>query len=101
VPVLGITRRYVGTEPYSKTMRTYNAAMKSILTVNGVEVIEIERKAEGMDIEAHPNYISATKIRKALRDGDLDSVKDFLPPCTFAYLQSGSAKAVKAKLKEC
>jgi [citrate (pro-3S)-lyase] ligase len=100
VPVLGITRRFVGTEPYSPTTRTYNAAMKRILMMHGVEVIEVERKAEGLDAEGRPNYISATKIRKALREGNLASVRDFLPLCTLAYLQSGTSKAVRTKLKE-
>lgn len=100
VPVLGITRRYVGTEPYSATTRTYNGVMKNILTTYGVDVIEVERKAEGMDAEGKPDYISATKIRKAIRDNNLASVKDFLPPCTLSYLQSGISKAVRAKLME-
>ena len=74
--------------------------MKKILTTYGVEVIEVERKAEGMDAEGNPDYISATKIRKAIREDNLDSVRDFLPPCTLAYLQSGASKAVRAKLRE-
>ena len=37
VPTLGITRRYVGTEPYSATTRAYNAAMKKILTTSGLK----------------------------------------------------------------
>jgi [citrate (pro-3S)-lyase] ligase len=101
VPVLGITRRYVGTEPYSPTTLSYNAAMKKILTAGGVEVIEVERKADGTDAEGNPNYISATKIRKAIREGNLDSVMSFLPPSTRAYLQSGVSRAVRAKLREC
>jgi [citrate (pro-3S)-lyase] ligase len=101
VPALGITRRYVGTEPYSPTTQSYNMAMKKILTDVGVEVIEVERKADGMDAEGNPNYISATKIRKAIREGNLDAVMSFLPPGTLAYLQSGLSKAVRAKLMEC
>ena len=92
VPVLGITRRYVGTEPYSPTTGAYNAAMKKILVTQGVEVIEVERKARGLDDEGCPDYISASKIRKAIREGHLDSVRGFLPPCTLAYLQSGASK---------
>jgi [citrate (pro-3S)-lyase] ligase len=99
-PVLGITRRYVGTEPYSQTTGVYNAAMKKILTAHGIEVIEIERKAEGLDAEGNPNYISATKIRTAIREGRLDAVAPFLPPCTLAYLQSDASEPVRAKLKE-
>jgi [citrate (pro-3S)-lyase] ligase len=99
VPLLGITRRYVGTEPYSPTTRAYNAAMKKILTLCAVEVIEIERRSQGVDTEGKPNYISATKIRNAIRENSLTSILDFLPPCTLAYLQSASSKAVRAKLK--
>ncbi len=99
VPVLGITRRYVGTEPYSPATLTYNAAMKRILKSCDVEVIEVERKADGTDAEGDPNHISATKIRKAIREGSLDSVRTFLPPSTLAYLQSGLSRAVRAKLK--
>jgi [citrate (pro-3S)-lyase] ligase len=101
VPALGITRRYVGTEPYSPTTLSYNMAMKKILGAGGVEVIEVERKADGTDAAGNPNFISATKIRKAIREGNLDSVMSFLPPGTLAYLQSGLSKAVRAKLKEC
>jgi [citrate (pro-3S)-lyase] ligase len=100
VPPLGITRRYVGTEPYSPTTRIYNAAMKKILTPCGVEVIEIERKSSGVDTEGRQNYMSATKIRKAIHEKNLASVMDFLPPCTLAYLQSASSKAVRLKLTE-
>jgi len=99
VPFLGITRRYVGTEPYSTTTRIYNTAMKKILAAHGVEVIEVERKTAGVNAAGLPNYISATKIREAIREGNLDSVMDFLPPCTLAYLQSSSSKDVRAKLR--
>ena len=100
VPTLGITRRYVGTEPYSATTRTYNAAMKRILTNHGVEVIEIERKSVGTDAQGNPDYISATKIREAIREDNLTAILDFLPPCTQAYLQSGLSETVRAKLKD-
>jgi [citrate (pro-3S)-lyase] ligase len=99
VPVLGITRRYVGTEPYSPTTQAYNAAMKKILGRCAVEVVEIERRLQGADSEGKPNYISATKIREAIRENNLTPILDFLPPCTLAYLQSTASKAVRAKLK--
>ena len=100
VPTLGITRRYVGTEPYSPTTQTYNSVMKDALKTHGVEVIEVERKATGLDADGRPNYISATKIRKAIREDRLDAVSPFLPPCTLAYLQSDAFKPVRAKLRE-
>jgi [citrate (pro-3S)-lyase] ligase len=100
VPTLGITRRYVGTEPYSATTRAYNTAMKEILTNHGVEVIEIERKSSGTDARGNPNYISATKIREAIREDNLTAIWDFLPPCTQVYLQSSLSETARAKLKE-
>ncbi len=98
-PVLGITRRYVGTEPYSPTTNAYNAAMRKLLPAFGVEVIEIERKADGLDVDGHPNYISATKIRKAIKDNQLAALSNFLPACTQAYLLSDESEAVRAKLR--
>ena len=99
VPALGITRRYVGTEPYSPTTAAYNAAMKKILPAQGVEVIEIERKAGGTDAGGGPDYISATKIRRAILEGNLDSILNFLPECTRAYLRSAASEAAKKKLR--
>jgi [citrate (pro-3S)-lyase] ligase len=99
VPVLGITRRYVGTEPYSPTTRAYNAAMKKLLTACGVEVIEVERKSLGVNAEGNPDFISATKIRQAISEDNLDSVLEFLPPCTLAYLRSPASKAVRENLR--
>ena len=99
VPALGIDRRYVGTEPYSGTTAAYNAAMKKILPARGVQVIEIERRAEGTDAEGRPDYISATKIRRAIREDRLDSILGLLPECTRAYLQSAASAAVRARLK--
>ena len=98
VPVLGIKKRYVGTEPYSPTTNAYNAAMQRILPAHGVQVVEVERKADGLDAEGHPNYISATKIRNAIRNDELSALLHFLPDCTREYLQSSASQAVRAKL---
>ena len=42
-PVLGISRRFVGEEPFDLITRQYNQSMKKILPVYGVEVVEIPR----------------------------------------------------------
>jgi [citrate (pro-3S)-lyase] ligase len=99
VPVLGITKRYVGTEPYSVTTRAYNAAMQKILPTHGVAVVEIERKTDGTDDAGQPNYISATKIRQAIKEDNLAAIMNFLPPCTRDYLLSAESEAVRARLK--
>jgi [citrate (pro-3S)-lyase] ligase len=89
----------VGTEPYSATTRPQHGHEEN-LTNHGIEVIEIERKSSGTDARGNPNYISATKIREAIREDNLTVVLDFLPPCTQAYLQSTRSESVRAKLRE-
>ena len=100
VPVLKIKRRYVGTEAYCKTTEAYNDAMKSILPAYGVEVIEVERKAVGTNENAIPNYISASKVRQAIREDRLQEVLDFLPHVTREYLLSEDSYLVRQKIRE-
>jgi [citrate (pro-3S)-lyase] ligase len=99
VPVLKITKRYVGTEVYCKTTEAYNNAMKTILPGYHVEVVEIERKsiASGSSI---PDYISASKVRQAIREERFNEVLDFLPDSTRTYLLSDESLPVRMKIKQ-
>jgi len=96
VPVLEITRRYVGTEMYSPITAAYNVAMKKHLPPNGVELIEVPRICCG-DAD---NFISASKVRKAIREDKLDEVLDFLPTSTRRYLLSEESLDVRNKIKK-
>ncbi|MCT4614928.1 MAG: [citrate (pro-3S)-lyase] ligase [Marinifilaceae bacterium] len=95
VPILGINRRYVGTEMYSPVTLAYNTAMKNYLPKNGVELMEIERITNGED----SNYISASKIRQAIREDKLHTVIDFLPESTKSFLLSDESEDVRKKIK--
>jgi [citrate (pro-3S)-lyase] ligase len=97
VPVLGIRKRYVGTENYCKTTLAYNQAMKAILPHYGVEVKEITRKAIG-DIAGEPNFISASKVREAVRQGKLNEIIDFLPDSTREFLFSEESSEIRNKI---
>jgi [citrate (pro-3S)-lyase] ligase len=99
VPVLKIKRRYVGTEVYCKTTHAYNNAMKAILPGYGVTVIEIERKSVGTSGGDTPNYISASKVRQAIKEDRLQEVLDFLPDSTREFLLSEASAPVRAKIK--
>ncbi|MGL4792023.1 MAG: [citrate (pro-3S)-lyase] ligase, partial [Anaerotignaceae bacterium] len=59
-PKLGITKRFVGTEPFCKVTNSYNSAMKKILPDYGIEIEEILRKTN----EETP--VSASEVRKYL-----------------------------------
>lgn len=99
VPTLNIKRRYVGTENYCMTTKAYNDAMKKILPENNCEVIEVTRKAIGMNDKNEPNYISASKIRKAIKEDKLNDIIDFLPNSTRNFLLTDEAKEIIKKIK--
>lgn len=99
VPVMGIRKRYVGTENYCKITGAYNLAMKAILPSYGVEVIEVIRKACGSDENNLPDYISASKVRKAIKHDQLESIIDFLPESTRDFLFSEASLDIRLKIK--
>jgi [citrate (pro-3S)-lyase] ligase len=98
VPVLGITRRYVGTENYCKTTLAYNNAMKKFLPKAGVELIEVPRITIESEFESD-GIVSASKVRKAIKDDKLEQILPFLPEVTRNFLHSDESKGIIAKIK--
>lgn len=91
---LGITKRYVGTEPFSPTTKIYNQAMVDILNESGIEIILLPRLKNSQD------YISASKVRQLLKDGQIDRTKEMLPQTTYDFLISEQGREIINKLKE-
>ena len=75
-PALGITKRFVGTEPFCPVTRAYNESMKILLPKHGIEVIEIERR----------DGISASRVREAIQSRDIETVKSLVPKSCFDYI---------------
>jgi len=98
VPVLGITKRYVGTEQYCTTTAAYNLAMKNILPAVGVEVIEVMRLATTATTKL-PIFISASNIRQAIKMDKLNDVIEFLPDSTREFLFSEESTEIRQKIK--
>ncbi|HNW98912.1 MAG TPA: [citrate (pro-3S)-lyase] ligase [Bacteroidales bacterium] len=94
-PVLEIKKRYVGTETYCKTTAEYNKSMKYILSKNNIELIEIPRLAIGSE----DNFVSASKIRKAIKENKLDEFLEFLPDSTKKFLLSKDSEKIKNQIK--
>ena len=94
VPLLHISKRYVGTENYCNTTANYNLAMKSILAKQGIEIIELERKTIGKP----DNYISASKVRNAIKSGRLNDILNFLPDSTKEFLLSENSTEIRNKI---
>lgn len=70
---LGITVRFVGTEPFCQTTSAYNRLMKRVLPRYGIEVAELERK----------DSISASKVRKLMEEGNTEEIKKLVPETTY------------------
>ena len=81
-PALNIRTRFVGEEPTCLVTRAYNERMEQMLPDMGCAVRVIPRKESG------GAAISASRVRKALEDGDLESIRDLVPETTYIYLQN-------------
>ena len=75
-PALGATIRFVGSEPDDALTRRYNELMREMLP----DVREIERWQENGEV------VSASKVRKALENGDFQRAAALVPPTTIPYL---------------
>ena len=93
-PALKITRRYVGTEPYSESTGLYNLALRRFLPPGGIEVIEVPR------VSASGTIISASKTREYIKQENWDAVKEMVPDCTWRYLRSPEGRKVTNLIKE-
>ncbi len=95
-PALGITHRFVGTEPFCATTNKYNNDMMVWLQdpVRGagpaLDVVEIPRTEYG------GTAISASEVRRHLRSGDLDRIRNLVPPATYELLKTKYVPLVQA-----
>ena len=80
-PALGVSRRYIGTEPMSTVTEQYNRALKDQLPKSGIEPIEIPR------IQSGSASISASRVRALLKSGDFASIEPLVPFSTYAFLR--------------
>lgn len=91
-PALGITRRYVGEEPFSKATNIYNEAMSEVFK-GSLDLVILSRKRQGEEA------ISASKVRSLLAQGEIEKVKSLVPQTTYHYLSSPKGKMVQKKLQ--
>ena len=79
---LGITRRFVGSEPFCPVTSAYNRAMARKLPEKGIELVELPRLEQG------GTAISATAVRKLIREGRWVDIRPLVPEATFAYFSA-------------
>ena len=88
-PALGATVRFVGTEPTDQLTRRYNQLMHEALK----DVREIDR------LEKDGYAVSASRVRKAMEQGDMNTIRQLVPPTTLPYIIAHLAtQALQAEL---
>lgn len=94
-PALGVSVRFVGTEPISPVTEVYNQTLKVRLPKAGVRVEEIPR------LEIHGQPVSATRVRQLLIEHQrvsgalsqladspaFDTLSDLVPAATLDWIQ--------------
>jgi len=101
-PALGITHRFVGTEPICKVTRFYNQQMHQWLSTPTIDspkvtLVEIPR------CEERNSPISASLVRKLLFDNNWQAIEEIVPVTTYAYLKdlfSEDSSAYHAKRRQ-
>lgn len=91
---LGVQRRYVGDEPFSRVTALYNQIMQQHLPQAGVECVVVPRRAESEMV------ISASKVRQAIQQNDFALLEKLVPKTTFDYFTRPEAAAVIARIQQ-
>ncbi|HEX4499701.1 MAG TPA: [citrate (pro-3S)-lyase] ligase [Scandinavium sp.] len=90
-PALGITHRFVGSEPYCSLTCAYNQRMHEILhdpsrSGPAVEVVELAR------MEKNGMAISASRVRKLYAERNWAAISALVPKGTLVFLQQHAAE---------
>lgn len=91
-PVFNIEKRYVGTEPYCRVTEKYNSALMDVLPGFKIEVKLIKR------LENKGAAISASGVRKLIKNGEWDEIRKMVPDVTYEFLTSDEGKTVVEKM---
>lgn len=90
---LGVDIRFFGSEPTDIVTSAYNDSVKEILGVRGIEVKIFERKS------LDGTVISASRIRKLIKEDKIDETFKYLPNSTINYLKSDDGKKIIEKIQ--
>ena len=77
---LNIKYRFVGEEPTDMVTKQYNEQMRTILGMFAIQVEEIPRKMIANEV------ISASRVRKYMKEDKWDEVSKLVPKTTYEYL---------------
>lgn len=75
-----IRTRFAGEEPFDEVTRNYNESMRRILPRFGVAFVTVPRK------EYASEPVSASRVRRLLKEKDFKQIRNLVPACTYTYL---------------
>jgi [citrate (pro-3S)-lyase] ligase len=86
-PALGIRHRFVGSEPASAITAEYNAGMtywlaEAPMNAPTIAVHLVDRIGAGGEA-----FVSASTVRRLLAAGEMEALKQLVPPTTYDYLE--------------
>ena len=85
--LLGITCRFVGTEPFCPVTASYNRTLAQILPRHGIALAELPR------LERDGTAISATAVRDLVGAGRWKEIRPLVPPPVYRWFASGENRA--------
>ncbi len=88
--IFNIVIRYLGEEPFSFNTDKYNKVLKTYL---GNHIKIIKRK------KVDKTTVSASLVRKLLKENNLEEIKQYVPLATYEYLISEKGQLVIEKIK--
>ena len=88
--IFNINLRYLGEEPFSYNTSKYNQVLKDYLNSH---IKIIPRK------ELNNKAISASLVRKLIKAGKLEKIKEYVPVATYNYLTSPDGQKVIDKIQ--
>lgn len=91
-PALGITCRFVGTEPLCMTTAAYNRQMQKMLEAQGVLFVEVQR------LESDEQPISASRVRALMGLKRFEEIEALVPPTTYAFIMSDQGQEIASQL---
>ena len=79
-PHMNIKVSLVGEEPLDNITKQYNEEMRKTLKANGIDFIEIPR------LQYDNKVISASYVRKLIKEHNFDEIKNMVPESTYKFL---------------
>lgn len=86
IPFFNIKKRFVGKENVDESTRLYNFIMKKTLG-DIIDIVELDR------LSIDNEEISASKVRKAFKEGKFSYIKTVVPNSTYDYLRGNNERS--------